>query len=99
MLTERLKLQLVEKDKAAGALQRQVTQLEARLGETGDELREYSSATGAAPGERATEVDAMHEALRRIAAEVNGDFGRGRGGGGRDSHKVDPYRVMPLGVI
>ena len=67
MLTERLKLQLVEKDKAAGGLQRQVAQLEQRLGDAGEEVRELSSSTAAAPG---SDVDAMHEALRRIAAEV-----------------------------
>lgn len=61
ILNERLKIQLSEKDRTISTLQRTVSTLESRLGELPRE----------APVDRAQEeLDAMHDALRRIAQEV-----------------------------
>lgn len=61
IVNERLKIQLNEKDRSISSLQRTVSTLESRLGELPNE----------APVDRAQEeLDAMHDALRRIAQEV-----------------------------
>jgi chromosome segregation ATPase len=61
ILNERFKIQLSEKDRTISTLQRTVSTLESRLGELPRE----------APVDRAQEeLDAMHDALRRIAQEV-----------------------------
>ncbi len=61
IVNERLKIQLAEKDRTVSSLQRTVSTLESRLGELPRD----------APVDRAQEeMDAIHDALRRIAQEV-----------------------------
>ena len=85
ILNERLKVQLTEKDKAIGQLQRNVSSLEARRMTNGtpgvtevidqvDSSQLLSAAPPALEGDynkqEREEIDAMHEALRKIASEV-----------------------------
>ena len=80
---EQLKIQLTEKDKAIGQLQRNVSTLEARRMTNGgpEIIDQVDSAQlmGAPPPsalqgdyekQEREEIDAMHEALRKIASEV-----------------------------
>ena len=74
-LNEKLKAVCEEKDRKMTSLTRQVDAMEARLGESGQEVRQLSAARDTVSQER-DEMDAMHEALRRIAAEVISDADR-----------------------
>ena len=71
-MNERLKGSCEEKDRSVANLQRQLAQIEGRLGERGEEVRQLTTAKDMTIQER-DEIDAMHEALRRIAAEVISD--------------------------
>ena len=80
---EQLKVQLTEKDKAIGQLQRNVSTLEARrMTNGGPEIIDQvdsaqlmgapspSALQGDYDKQEREEIDAMHEALRKIASEV-----------------------------
>ena len=85
ILNERLKVQLTDKDKTIGQLQRNISSLEARRTTNGThggldvidqvDSAQLLSATPPAPEgdynkQEREEIDAMHEALRKIASEV-----------------------------
>ena len=83
ILNERLKVQLTDKDKTIGQLQRNISSLEARANGTHggldvidqvDSAQLLSAAPPALEGDynkqEREEIDAMHEALRKIASEV-----------------------------
>ena len=72
VMNEKLKIQLGEKDKAYGSLQRTVTTLESRIGADHDAEMEKGALEEYDKAER-EEIDSMHEALRRIAQEVIND--------------------------
>ena len=74
-LNEKLRAHCEDKDRQLANLKRTVDALEGRLGESGQEMRALSAARDNVTQER-DEIDAMHEALRRIAAEVISDADR-----------------------
>lgn len=69
MMNEKLKIQLEEREKSVQSLQRQINNLETRLGErTSYDLPETDTAR-----QMRGETDALHEALRNIAEAVIND--------------------------
>ena len=66
MTNEKLKLQLTDKDKSIATLQRTVAMLEVKMGHSGDSERVIEDLGR----QERDEIDAMHEALKRIAHEV-----------------------------
>lgn len=69
MLNEKLKIQLEEKDKSVGNLQRSINNLETRLGEQ----RSFDIPENEAARQYREETDTIHEALRNIAEAVIND--------------------------
>ena len=67
-MNERLRIQLEEKDKAVQGLQRNINNIETRLGERSYDLPENDSAR-----QIREDTDAMHIALRNIAEAVLND--------------------------
>lgn len=90
MMNEKLKIQLEERDKSINTLQRQINNLETRLGErTSYDLPETDTAR-----QIRGETEALHDALRNIAEAVINDADEFDGEEGRRS--ISPSRARSI---